>query len=293
MPKKILNFGSLNIDFVYHVKRIVTEGETVHSSKLLKHLGGKGNNQSHALARAGVDVYHAGCVGNDGLQLLHSLEKEKVNTDWIRVTNNPTGHAIIQIDDFAENAIIVHGGANKNITTTHIDEVIDYLQPQDIILLQNEINNIEYIINKARNKNIYIIFNSAPIDQHIHTALPCIQWLILNQHEIAYIYPQLSAQEAMNKLRDKYPDLKITLTLGASGVLHSEDSSSNIIYQEATKVNPVDTTGAGDTFIGYLIASWLQGKDISNCLQLACRAAAISVTRIGAVSSIPRLIELH
>jgi len=164
MAVKILNFGSLNVDHVYHVDKFVAPGETKLSKSLNKFAGGKGNNQSIALAKAGAQVFHAGAIGTDGQFLLDNLQKENVNTDYIYINpNTSTGHAIIQVNDQGENCILLHGGANQEISIDYIIKVFENFSKNDILLIQNEVSNLDKIIEIAGNKQMVIYFNPAPI----------------------------------------------------------------------------------------------------------------------------------
>ena len=148
----ILNFGSVNIDNCYQVRDFVRAGETISALEVTRHAGGKGFNQSVALARAGAKVCHAGCIGEDGLFLRDMLHAEGVDTDFLRVTDSPTGNAIIQVNARGENCIILYTGANGCVTEDYADEVFSRFGPDDVLLVQNEISSLPYIIEKAREK---------------------------------------------------------------------------------------------------------------------------------------------
>jgi len=151
---KILNFGSLNTDHVYKVKNFVTPGETIKSTQYIKKVGGKGLNQSIAIKRAGHDVFHAGAVGEDGQMLVDFLKKDNVNTDNVKLSEIPTGHAIIQVDEKGENCILLYGGANQNISESFADEVLQDFSQGDYIVLQNETNIVPCVIEKAYEKGM-------------------------------------------------------------------------------------------------------------------------------------------
>ena len=138
---KVINFGSLNIDKVYQLPHIVRPGETISSTDYNIWCGGKGGNQSIALARAGAAVSHAGCVGNDGVMLTDNLRENGVNTDFIKISDKPSGHAIIQVDEQGENSIILYPGANCTLTPEQVDSVIASAEPGAFMLLQNVICN--------------------------------------------------------------------------------------------------------------------------------------------------------
>ena len=164
---KILNFGSLNIDYVYSLDHIVMAGETISSKGLNIFPGGKGLNQSVALARAGAQVYHAGCVGKDGQLLIDTLSGDGVDMTYLKVVDEKSGHAIIQVSGDGENSIVLYAGANNMISCEQVDDVLSGFSAGDILVLQNEINNLEYIIDKAYEIGMQIIFNCAPIKENV------------------------------------------------------------------------------------------------------------------------------
>ena len=164
---KILNFGSCNIDFVYKLDHIVTIGETETSNSMQVFPGGKGLNQSVALAKAGMEVYHAGCIGTDGEMLTDVLESNGVDISNIKKVDEKTGHPIIQVSSKGDNSIFLYSGSNAKITEEFVDEVLDKFQKGDMLLLQNEINKIDYIIEKAYKKGMCIIFNPSPYNDEI------------------------------------------------------------------------------------------------------------------------------
>lgn len=162
---KILNFGSLNIDYTYSVDHIVHPGETITSGSLEVFPGGKGLNQSIALARAGADVYHAGLIGEDGIFLRDLCRESGVKTGYIRETETRTGNAIIQVSEKGENCIILYPGANREQTEEYIDEVLKGFGEGDVLLLQNEINLLDYLISKGAEKGMKIVLNPSPFDE--------------------------------------------------------------------------------------------------------------------------------
>lgn len=164
---KVLNFGSLNIDLVFSVDHILVPGETTSSFTLNMYPGGKGLNQSIALSRAGAVVYHAGMIGEDGKMLLDLLEKDGVNCNYVCITNEKTGTAFIQVEHSGQNSIVLYGGANRKITKEYVDRVLNNFGKGDIILLQNEINCLDYIIEKSFEKKMTIVFNPSPIDNDL------------------------------------------------------------------------------------------------------------------------------
>jgi ribokinase len=294
MAGKILNFGSLNIDYVYHVDNFVIPGETKLATSLSKFGGGKGNNQSIALARAGAKVYHAGNIGQDGVFLIEELKKEGVNTNFINISSTlPTGHAIIQVNTQGENCILLCGGANQEISKTYIKEVLDNFDAGDILLIQNEISNLDTLIELAGAKQMLIYFNPAPMETKVlNYNLDLIDTFIVNQTEAATLTQSNDLDDMLIKMAQLFPKSKIILTLGQDGAIYQYKNQQ--IRQPGYKATAVDTTAAGDTFIGYFIATCLQQNvSVQSALETACHAAAIAVTRKGATASIPYSNELQ
>lgn len=289
---KILNFGSLNLDHVYSVDHFVRPGETLASFSYQKFLGGKGLNQSVALARAGAKVFHAGKIGGDGDVLRTFLQNEGVDVSHIRISDDPSGHAIIQVNSEGENCILLYGGANQNIQISDVTSVLSHFAEGDVLLLQNEISGIAEIIQQASQKGLKIIFNPAPMNEGVKKyPLELVDWLIVNQVEAADLSGEKNQEKIIFVLMEKFPRSQFILTLGKEGSIYFGKACEQI-FVPAKKVKAVDTTGAGDTFIGYFLAFLVEGLEIKRCLELASAAAAICVTRKGAASSIPKREEV-
>ena len=294
---KILSFGSLNIDYVYKVSHFVKKGETLSAEELNVYTGGKGLNQSIALARAGVETYQAGAIGTDGMFLLEQLKEAGVNTDLVKILDDVrTGNAIIQNDDEGDNCIVLFGGANQAITKEQVDEVFEDFTNEDYLLIQNEINELPYIAEKAKEEGMKIILNPSPMNEKIlKLPLDQIDYFILNEIEAMQILEMDEPEEINGKyigglLHEKFPNAAIVLTLGSEGsVCILEDE---YVEQPIYKVKAVDTTAAGDTYTGYFIAGILNGKTIKESMDTASKASAIAVTRQGAAPSIPVLEEV-
>lgn len=289
---KILVFGSLNIDYNYGVDHFVQKGETLLSTSLSVFSGGKGLNQSIALARAGAEVYQAGCIGEDGRFLLDLLEEAGVHTDYIDIRQDVrTGNAIIQNDKEGDNCIILYGGANQSMTKEHIDAVLNDFTAGDYIILQNEINEMVYIIRQAKKRGMVIFLNPSPMDEKIPGyPLECIDYLLLNEIEAAQILgrSEEAADEAetyADKLHQRFPRMKIVLTLGSEGSVYKDAGQQ--VTQQCYRVKVVDTTAAGDTYTGYFIASRSRGLPVKEAMDIASRASAIAVGTRGAAPSIP------
>lgn len=288
---KIINIGSLNIDYVYEVDSFVKKGETKLSNKLNIYSGGKGLNQSIALKRAGAEVYHGGLIGKDGSFLKELLEKEKVNTDFISIINSPSGHAIIQVDESGDNCILLHGGANQLFTEEIVDSILENFNKGDYLLLQNEINLMEYIINKASEKGLIIVLNPSPINSKLKSyPLDKVDIFILNEVEGKELTNKEKEEDILNELISKYPKAQFVLTLGEKGVRYGFKDER--IEVNAKQVKAVDTTAAGDTFTGYYLSSMLSGKSVQEALETATVASSITVTREGAANSIPYMKEI-
>lgn len=289
---KILNFGSLNIDFVYAVDEFVKPGETISSLGVTKNPGGKGFNQSVALARAGSLVYHAGLIGEDGLFLKELCESVSVNTEFLKVIDTPSGNAMIEVDKHGSNRIILYGGANQMITETFVDEVLGNFESGDMIILQNEISCLSYIIEKAYQKNMRIVLNPSPMNEKITKEMVSkASFIMVNEVEAAELSGMKTIDECMNKLRSLFPRASIVMTLGKEGVFFENEEIS--IKKEAYTVKAVDTTAAGDTFTGYFISTLLKYNDVKTALDYASKASAIAVTKKGAFPSIPNLREVE
>lgn len=288
---KILNFGSLNIDKVYAVEEIVKGGETIDSVSFSESVGGKGLNQSIAVAKAGGNIMHAGCVGKDGEILLQALKDNNVDTSLIKTVETASGQAIIQVDKHGQNCIILFHGANYEVDKAYIDEVMQDFAQDDILILQNEISNIDYIIEVAKAKQMKIYLNPSPINENLNKYnMQAIDGIFVNEHEGAYLADKEKVEDILDSLASKYPELEIILTFGDKGAYYRHKDIN--IFQPAYKVDAVDTTAAGDTFTGYFIALRQQGKSIEEGLQKASKASSITVSRKGASISIPKIAEV-
>ena len=295
---KILSFGSLNIDYVYSVPHFVKKGETLSAKELNVYTGGKGLNQSIALARAGVETYQAGAIGTDGMFLLEQLKEAGVKTDLVKILDDVrTGNAIIQNDDEGDNCIVLFGGANQAITKEQVDEVFKDFTNEDYLLIQNEINELSYIVEKAKEEGMKIILNPSSMNEKImKLPLDQIDYFILNEIEAMQILKMDKPEEIDGKyiaslLHERFKDATIVLTLGSEGSVCISDDE--YVEQSIYKVKAIDTTAAGDTYTGYFIAGILNGKTIKESMDIASKASAIAVTRQGAAPSIPVLEEVE
>lgn len=289
---KILNFGSMNIDYVYVVSHFVRPGETLSSTRMEIFCGGKGLNQSIALARAGMEVYHAGCIGEDGDMLAENLAENGVDISLIRRCPSKTGHTIIQVDAAGQNSILLFGGANQLITEEHIDEALADFSAGDMLLLQNEVNLVDSMIRKAKARELRVVVNPAPMQPNMLSApLNLADVLFLNELEATELCGEREPQRQLFALRARYPRTTLVLTLGEQGSLYQAPGGETY-RQGIYRVPVVDTTAAGDTFIAYLLAGLVLRLDTAESLQLAAKAAAMAVSREGAAVSIPRMDEV-
>ena len=289
---RILNFGSCNIDHVYKMHHIVSPGETEASAKLETFPGGKGLNQSIALARAGAKVCHAGLVGGDGEWLKALLSENGVDVSCLETAEDrKTGHAVIQVAESGENSIILYGGCNREITKELADRVLENFGEGDILLLQNEISNLKYIVDKGYEKGMKIILNPAPFTEELKEIdLKKLFCLIPNEVEAEALAGADTPENNVKKLQSLCDGLRVLITVGKKGSIYFD--GEKLIKQPAFKVDAVDTTAAGDTFIGYFVASLSNGEDVAKALDIASCASAIAVSRMGAAVSVPYMSEV-
>lgn len=288
---KVLCFGSANLDHVYKVDHFTVPGETQGCLEYNIKCGGKGVNQAIAMALAGNDTYFAGIIGSDGGLLKDALVDKGVHIDYMKISNKPTGHAIIEVDQSGQNHILLYGGTNKEIDFEYIDEVLSHFSKGDIVVLQNEINNVPYIIERCYEKEMKIFFNAAPYDIAVKNyPIEKVTWLVVNETEGAALSNEEDYEKIIQTLKQKYPHTHILFTMGKEGSRVLTDKED--IKVEALKVNAVDTTGAGDTYIGYFVRGIVEEMPLLETAQMATKASAIAATRFGAVDSIPNYEEV-
>lgn len=289
--KKILNFGSLNADYVYTTDHIVRGGETAASDKMEIFAGGKGLNQSIALSRAGLSVYHAGLIGDDGDFLLETLETNGVDARFVEKISGRGGHTVIQVDKNAQNAILLFGGSNRAVTPEYADKVLEHFGKGDLLLLQNEISALPYIIDRAFELGLEIWLNPSPMDSGVLACdLKKISGFFLNEIEGAELTGSSDPETILGRMAEIYPDAAVVLTLGENGAWYLKAGTR--AFCPAEKADAVDTTAAGDTFTGYFLRGTLEGLSPEAALSLAAKAAAITVSRPGASPSIPKYDEV-
>jgi len=282
----IFNLGSINADHVYCVPHLPGPGETLAATSMQTGLGGKGANMSVAAARAGSHVAQIGAVGRDGLWAKNRLLEYGIDTRHIAELDVPTGHAIITVDDAGENAITLFSGANYQILEDSIAHVLSSGSTGDIFVTQNE-TNAQVIAAKTGSKlGFRVCYAASPFDANaVKAMLPYLDFLILNAVEAQQLETALGVSIEELEVAD------IVITLGAKGArwIGREIDQSF----DAIKVDPIDTTGAGDTFTGYVLAGLDRGLTMGQSISLAMRAAALMVTRMGTADVIPDLKEVE
>jgi ribokinase len=286
---KILVYGSLNIDLIYAVDHIVAPGETISSSSLVKSAGGKGANQAAALAKAGMSVYMAGKVGQDGRFLLDLLESFGVNTEKVVQYEGTTGQAIIQLDKNGQNSIVLFSGGNGAVTLEEIQKTIVEFSAGDIIVLQNEIVHIREIMECAKKQGLRICLNPSPCNEKISTfPLDLADILFVNEIEgatLAVLPSDAPLTDILDRLTKRFPNAEIILTAGKNGAYYG--CGETRAKGDIVDLPVADTTAAGDTFTGYFIAARSKGMPVPQVLAIACKASSITVSRMGAMESIP------
>lgn len=290
---RIITLGSLNLDFTYQLPKPLEVGETLSSLSYRCGAGGKGANQSIAAARAGAEVYHAGRIGHDGALLRRTLADSGVKLDFLEEVETPTGHAVVLINDAGDNSIVLYGGANRTIDETFIDRVTSAANPGDILLLQNEVTCISHAMEAGRKAGMRVAFNFAPFDPKLAPELPLslCDFLFLNRIEAGGIAGKSDVEEILETLSRRFPETELVLTLGPEGAVALTPAGEQF-HADSPRVEVVETTAAGDTFIGYYLAAVLDEFDTGRALERACRAAALCCSRAGAAESIPTRAEL-
>lgn len=282
----IWNLGSINADFVYAVPRIPGPGETLSSTDRKVFLGGKGANMSVAGARAAAHVNHIGAVGADGAWAVQRLMEYGVDTRNIMQTAVETAQAIIMVDPKGENAIILHPGANVQIPQTILQNAMAEAQTGDWLVIQNETNLQRTAATLGKKMGLRVAYAAAPFDaDRVMAVLPHLDFLILNAVEAEQL------QQATGQSPANLPVRDVIVTLGADGAdWYGPDGKQHF---DAIRVDPVDTTGAGDTFTGYVLAGLDRGMPMAQAIGLAMRAAALMVMRHGTADVIPDLAEVQ
>ncbi|WP_077317849.1 ribokinase [Virgibacillus proomii] len=298
--KKIITFGSINMDLSIQTNRIPNNGETIYGSDFFLSPGGKGANQTVAAAKSGAQTYMIGGLGDDvyGIQLLNTLKGYCVNCNYIESFPNTTSGVAVIIRSKGDNRIILNGGANHLLDHRHIDPVLaNIASPGDIFLTQfeNDYDTILYALAKAKDKELWTIFNPAPANEIPDTIYPKIKLLIINQWECKFlsgIYPTKESdyKQAITFFQQKGVH-SILITLGSEGSVFG--NKSTYMFIPSISVQSVDTTAAGDTYIGALAYSLSCNHSIKTSMEYATMAAALTVSKQGAQESIPTKQEVE
>ena len=289
---RIVNFGSLNIDYVYRVDEFLLPGETKPAQSRDVFCGGKGLNQSIACARAGLTTYHAAFLGAEGWFLSEKLKESGVKTDYIREAPQACGHAVIQVNDHGQNCILLYPGTNAILTEAFADEVLDSFSAGDVLLLQNETNLVPELMHKAKKRGLFVAFNAAPFTKAtLGYPIELVKWLFVNEIEGAALSGKTEPRAVASALHRTYPNTEVVLTLGAAGCRYAGAEGEH--FAPAADVKPIDTTAAGDTFTGYYLMAALSGLGAKRALEVASAASGLAVTRMGAADSIPTIGELR
>jgi ribokinase len=290
--QRICVIGSINIDIVFKVASIVRPGETIASESAARFLGGKGQNQAVALRKAWPEVLLAGNIGASDSWILDGIAAAGVRTDFVRrLEGQATGSAFIQVDAKGQNCIVLDKGANHRFTKESVDAVLSALSPGDLVVLQNEINLLAYIMEESKKRGIRTAFNPSPFDATIaDLPLDGLDFLVLNEVEGEGFSGETDPGQILAALGKRCPETTVVLTLGAGGAMCSRRGETAHVAGRLVKA--VDTTAAGDTFTGFFLAGVLGGLSAQKALERANIAASISVTRPGAAVSIPSAEEV-
>jgi ribokinase len=286
---KVLVYGSLNIDLVFQVDHIVLPGETISSVSFARNAGGKGANQAAALAKAGLDVFMAGKIGKDGEFLPGLLRSYGVDTGNVSVYEGSTGNALIQVDKNGQNSIVLYAGGNGDISLPEIESVISSFDAGDYLVMQNEIARTKEIIAAAKKRGLKVHLNPSPYNEKIE-ALPLedVDCFFVNELEGAYLAglpKNVPFTDTLDALTKRFINAEIILTAGKNGAYYGRGSVRE--YAAIVDAPVVATIGAGDTFTGYFLASRAKGFNVREALETASKASAITVSRKGAMESVP------
>ena len=300
MPANVVVIGSLNMDLVTRAPRLPKGGETLIGHSFATVSGGKGANQAVAAARLGAQVAMVGCVGNDdyGVQLREALLAEQIDCQAVSTVEDSSGVALIVVDDNSQNAIVIVAGANGAMTPAVIDRFDAVLQAADVIICQLEIPDatVGHALKRARALGKTVILNPAPASRPLPADwFVAIDYLIPNESEAAALSglpvdSLQSAESAASQLIAMGAG-KVIITLGAQGSLFA--NGKGFEHFPAPKVQAVDTTAAGDTFVGGFAAALASGKSEAEAIRYGQVAAALSVTRAGAQPSIPTMSDVQ
>lgn len=279
----VYNLGSINIDHVYRVPHLPAPGETLSALDYAQGLGGKGANQSVAAARAGAMCHHIGAIGPNSDWVLAEMQAYGIDLRYVSVLPVATGHAIINVDPQAENNIVIFPGANRALTADMAAAALAGAGPADSLLLQNETSAQAEAAAIAAARGMRVVYSAAPFDiGAVRAVLPHVSLLVMNEIEA----------EQLRAAQGALPQIDCIITKGAQGA-EWISAASEPLFLPAFKVNPVDTTGAGDTFIGTLAAALDLGLPREAAMRRASATSALQVTRQGAAQAIPTAAEVE
>jgi len=300
MPANVVVIGSLNMDLVTRAPRLPRGGETLIGHSFATVSGGKGANQAVAAARLGAQVAMIGCVGHDdyGVRLRDALLAEHIDCQAVSVVEDSSGVALIVVDDNSQNAIVIVAGANGAMTPAVIERFDAILQAADVVICQLEIPDatVGHALKRARELGKTVILNPAPVSRPLPADwFAAIDYLIPNESEAAALSGLAvdslqSAETAASQLIAMGAG-KVIVTLGAQGSLFA--NGKGFEHFPAPTVKALDTTAAGDTFVGGFAAALANGKSEAEAIRYGQIAAALSVTRAGAQPSIPTMSEVQ
>ena len=284
--KKIFVVGSINVDLSISADDLPKKGETISGKDFHVSYGGKGANQAVASKKLGGDVYMCGCVGDDayGKEVVDSLNKLGINTEYIyKVDNEPTGTAIIILTN-GDNRIIVDRGANAFLSKEQIDKFLEKAEPGDIYLTQLECPSavVGYGLERAKEKGMFVVLNPAPAKKEIVPYIKNCDLVTPNETELEFFGEDTFF---------KYKELKVIVTLGGNVYKIVQDNKEK--QYPCIKVNAIDTVAAGDTLVGGLVAKLSKGSSLEDAASFGSKAASIACTRRGAQTSIPSEEEVN
>ncbi len=302
-PHAVVVVGSANADLVVDIHHRPAPGETILGSDLVTTAGGKGANQAVAAGRMGGDVAFIGCVGDDGngRMLRASLDRAGVELTGLRTVAAPTGIAFIMLTPDGENSIIVSPGANRHVTAGMIDDLEAVWSGAAVVVVQLEIpmDAITHLVSRARDAGSRVVVNAAPAAELTPEVLAACDPLVVNESEATFLLDHAAAAASVSEptpvdTASRVLDLgprSVVLTLGSDGAVFTE-RGTRPVRVPARVVTPVDTTGAGDAFVGALAVELARGESLESAVRRATDVAAVAVTRRGAQESFPTLEDL-
>lgn len=288
----VIIVGSINKDIVLRVQSIAKNGETISALSETTFIGGKGYNQAVAISKVHSDTFFYCNVNKNDLDLIDEINNQSFNSNHVQYVSSKTGTAYIQVDNTGENSIVISKNANNEIDLDVLKSFLQSFSKGDLLVLQNEINDIDEIIKIGKTYGLKIVLNPSPITNAITKSfIDNVDMIFVNQHEVSSITNTATIESAIRYINVNYPNKEFVITLGSKGAMYLYRNSS--IFAEAHHVEVIDTTCAGDTFLGYFIGYYVNNHDIPTCLQYASKAASISIGRNGASQSIPDKNEVN